>query len=235
MQEKNFVTSFRRAKIIQLVIVMIFNLIVFLLFIVHPTFRTYLYSSMPLFILDLILWTLIIIQLLGLIYDFTKLRSFALESHALNQAAYLDHLTGIPNRNGLDAIFQTYDSPESIREMGCCMMTIENLLEVNARLGREAGDKLIRDFSHILEKAGKNIGTVARNGGNDFLCVIPAATDASMNAFSEQLENRIREYNQSHVEAPIRLKNAIVQNAELQAKTFPELFIAAYNKLHASV
>ena len=73
-----------------------------------------------------------------------RFRTFAEESHALNRAAFLDHLTGIPNRHGLDVVFETYDSPESLAHVACYMVTITNLKEINQTMGHVVGDQMLK-------------------------------------------------------------------------------------------
>lgn len=232
MQGKKFVKSFRLAKIIQFGILLAIEIVFFLILLCNPSVTRALYSNLPLFLLCAIVWILMIFQLICLIYDFCKLRSFALESHELNKVAYLDELTGIPNRHGLDVIFRTYDTPQSMDHVGCCMITIDNLTEINERLGRQTGDDLIHAFGSILEKAGDAFGTVGRNGGNDFLCIINQCTAETLKQFDDALTAGTDAYNREHPDTPIRLRSASIMNSEAHITAFPELLIATYNKLY---
>ena len=232
MQEKKFVTSFRHAKMIQFGILLAIEITFFLILICNPSTSRFLYSSKPLFLLCATIWVLMLFYLICLIYDFYKLRSFALESHALNKVAYLDELTGIPNRHGLDVIFQTYNTPESVEEICCYMLTISNLAEINEELGRQAGDAVIQAFAEILEKVGDSFGTVGRNGGNDFICAINHCDEDTLNHFTASLTAETDAYNLEHPQAPIRLRSAYILNSEENIAGFPELLIATYNKLY---
>lgn len=232
MQEKKFVRVIRVSKIIQLVILLLIEFVFFLILMRNPSLSRQIYSYRPLFLLCAVIWVLSVFQLLCLIYDFFALRFFARESHELNQAAYLDCLTGIPNRHGLDSIFQTYASPQSMASVGCCMLTIDNLMEVNERQGREVGDQMLCDFSSILEKTGDRLGTVGRNGGNEFLVILNHCTHEAMEHFLTLLDEQLTSYNTSHPDAPILLRSAYVLNSEAHLNAFPQLLVAAYNKLY---
>ena len=48
-----------------------------------------------------------------------------------NQIAYLDKLTGIPNRYSCDLIFQNMDTPDKVKHVGCFLLSIKNLIEIH--------------------------------------------------------------------------------------------------------
>lgn len=233
MQEKKFVKGFRSAKIIQFAILLFIEIVFFLILFCNPSMSKLIYSNQPLFFLCAMVWILMIFHLICLIYDFIKLRSFAQESHALNKAAYLDNLTGIPNRHGLDVILRTYDTPESMQSIGCYMATIDNLTSVNEAFGRQTGNAMIQDFCSILERVGDTFGIVGRNGGNDFLCILNNCTCDTVKQFTDSMNAEIEAYNSEHPQTLIRLRSTCILNSEAQIAAFPELLIATYNKLYS--
>ena len=107
MTEKKFVKVFRIAKIIQLCVLLILEILFFIILFCNPALSKELYSNSTLMFLCACTWILMLCILIFMLYDFFQLRLFAEESHALNRAAFLDNLTGIPNRHGLDVVFQT--------------------------------------------------------------------------------------------------------------------------------
>ena len=110
IQKKKFVKTFRNTKTVQLILLLLLEAAYVLVLTLNPALGTKLFEDRTLFILCTLSWILALFNLIWLLYDFYKLRTFAEESHALNRAAFLDHLTGIPNRHGLDVVFETYDS-----------------------------------------------------------------------------------------------------------------------------
>ncbi len=233
MPEKKFVKTFRTAKIIQLCFLFIIESIFFLILILNPTLGKHIFDNEPLFILCVIIWILMIMNFIWLIYDFRKLRAFALESHILNKHAYLDGMTGLLNRNGLDTVLNTYNSPEALTDVGCFMVTLKNLKQINGSLGRAAGDLAISNFCLILEAVCEHYGVVGRNGGNDFLAIINNCTDNVMMKFITDLLEQIEEYNQEHTVAPLELEYAYTLNSEAHAETLSTLLTTTYNKLRA--
>lgn len=233
MIEKKFVKVFRKAKIIQLCIVSALEIFFFIILFCNSSLSKQLYSNRTLMILCACFWVLAVFTLLCLLCDFFHLRRLAEENHALNKAAYLDDLTGIPNRHGLDLIFQRYDTPESLSATGCFMITISNLKEINNVLGHRAGDKLIQNFCSIFEKTGDSFGVLGRNNGNEFVLIINNCSEERMNQFIQNLEGQLDVYNKENVNAPILTKHAYVLNTEEHSDTFIQLLKATYNKLHA--
>lgn len=232
MREKKFVIQFRTAKIVHLCLLAGMEIIFILLLVTDARLRTRIFADKALFILCAFTWLLMLMELLFLLYDFYKIRAFALESHLLNQTAYLDRLTGIPNRYSLDEIFRTYTTPESLENTGCLLFSIANLKTVNEISGHAAGDAMIRDFCNIFEEIGDTFGFIGRNGGNEFVAVITPCNAQIIQDFRTTLENRISLYNKEHKTAPILLRSAYTLYAEETVQTFTELLILTYNKLY---
>ena len=233
MKEKKFVKVFRTIKIVELCVLLVLEGIFFIILMTNSTMSKELFSNRTLFTICVFTWILMIYNLLCLLYDFFQLRSFAEESHALNRAAYLDNLTGIPNRHGLDVVFQTYDTPESLANVGCFMVTIDNLKKINEAKGHQPGDMMIQHFCSIFEEAGDSFGVVGRNGGNEFVLVINNCTDETMNQFVNTLNEQIAEYNMEYTAAPLHIKYTYVLNSTEHADAFTQLLTATYNQLHA--
>lgn len=228
MQKKEFITFFRGIKVIQLCVLLVIEAVILGIFIANPSLTRRIHDDPPLYQLCVAAGVMMIFALLCLLYDFIKLRFFA----KLKREALLDGLTGIPNRHGLDVIFQTYTSPESMANVGCYMVTIENLTSINQTGNRRAGDRVIQDFCSILTSVGDSFGTVGRNSGNDFLVVIDNCGREKMESFHGMLQARIADYNRNHEHFPIRIKSTYILNSEEGAEAFSQLLIATYGRLH---
>lgn len=232
MPEQKFVKTFRTAKIIQLCLLAVIEIIFSVTLILDSRLRHMIYADRTLFILCATIWVLMIFSFICLLNDFFKLRALAVGSHALTQTAYLDSLTSIPNRHSLDAVFRTYTSRKSLQHTGCAMFTISNLKRVNETEGYKTGDRLIQDFCGILEELGDSSGFVCRNGGNEFVAVLDDCGKESMEAFIAGLEAKISLYNEEHDKTPIKLRSAYTLAEEEQVQAFTQLLTAAYNKLY---
>ena len=232
MPEQKFVKSFRTAKMIQLGLLAVIEIIFFITLIMDSRLRHMIYADRTLFILCATIWVLMIFSFICLLNDFFKLRALAVGSHALTQTAYLDSMTGMPNRHSLDAVFRTYTSRKSLQNTGCAMFTISNLKRINETEGHKTGDRLIQDFCGILEESGDSTGFVCRNGGNEFVVVLDDCSKESMEKFIAGLEAKITLYNEEHDKTPIKLRSAYTLAGEEQVLAFTQLLTATYNKLY---
>ncbi len=221
--------SFKRFKIfkmIQLGISIIFFIIYFLLLFFTPSFRANIYSNKMLFILCALLWLFMIYSFTTLIFDFHRLRETIASERALNRKAYLDRLTGIPNRYSCDLIFDTYKDASHIEEIGCLLISISNLATINKQQGHEAGDKILQDFSALLERVADSYGFVGRNGGNEFIVVLENCSDEKIKNLLLDIEKEIALCNM-----PVTIASAYVLNHNEHITRFTDLIALVYKKL----
>ncbi len=87
------------------------------------------------------------------------------------------------------------------RPLAVIMADIDGLRTINERYGREAGDKILRQFGAVLTASVRVSDVVARYGGDEFLIVLPETrlTDAVM--LAERALARIAQTTWEGVEA----------------------------------
>ena len=179
------------------------------------------------------IWILTIGSLLFLYFDYKYFYKTIQESDSLRRSAYLDDLTGMPNRFSCDLVFQMYAGDTSkIEHVACALITISNLIQTNITFGRDAGNQILIDFSNILEEVGEDYGFVGRNGGNEFLLVIENCSQQYMEAFFDKLNIRIKRYNALELNNPIEINYKYILNDTLHATRFSDIITEVYNQLH---
>ena len=170
--KNDYFKSYKLFKMIQLILLIVFGCTFFCYLYLDPLLKNNVYSNKNLLTICVFLWAFMIYSLITIIWDFHQLEKNIIDTHALNQVAFLDSLTGIPNRYSCDLIFDKYTNSENIATLGCALVSISNLGEINQTLGRDAGNKSLQDFSNIFETLGDQYGFVGRNSGNEFLAVL---------------------------------------------------------------
>ncbi len=221
--------SYRIFKIVQLVILIIFAVAFFCYLHFDPLLRNNIYSNKNLLKICIFLWAFMIYSAISVFFDFTQLEKNIVNVHDLNETAYLDKLTRIPNRNTVDLLIENYRERD-IRSTGCALISISNLQEINEKKGREAGDEYLKKFAASFERVGDRYGFVGRNSGNEFLVVIDSCDADRMQGFVNELVAEMqKEWGvPTPEEIPAKISFQYALNTEEQVKTLSELLSRMY-------
>ena len=94
----------------------------------------------------------------------------------LEYLMYTDRKTGVPNRAKCDLVIEEYNQ-NKLKDSFCFMLIrIDNLKNVNAKGGRNAGDALLKAFGKILRRAASSYGFVGYNGSDQFFAMFEDCT-----------------------------------------------------------
>lgn len=92
----------------------------------------------------------------------------------LEEMAYRDPLTGLPNRRMLESqasrIFSLADRQGSC--VGLAYLDLDGFKDVNDRWGHETGDAVLREVGERLAERGRGADLVARVGGDEFVALL---------------------------------------------------------------
>ena len=111
--------------------------------------------------------------------DLTEMRRSQAE---VKRLAQFDSLTGLANRVQMlrsleEAIAGSRGRPGECTLM---MLDLDRFKTVNDTLGHPAGDALLRQVSHRLQRVVGDLGLVGRQGGDEFKIVLPGRQDRVM-------------------------------------------------------
>ncbi len=103
--------------------------------------------------------------------DITERKLKEKESHKL---AFYDVLTGLPNRRLLnDRLEQTKASSKRTNYYAALMfLDLDNFKSLNDTFGHDAGDLLLREVAHRISSCVREVDTVARFGGDEFVVML---------------------------------------------------------------
>ncbi|MBO4678519.1 MAG: GGDEF domain-containing protein [Lachnospiraceae bacterium] len=227
---KKNVLKFKTLKVIELSVLFVLEVVFVIILLTNKTMKTSIFVDKSLFTICSVMYATIILSLAFLVYDFLKLRELKIQAHELENLAYLDSKTGIPNRTSCSLFFENHGSEDSLNGICCTVSEISNIKTINAAYGKDFGDKVIRDFSSILETSAKDYGFVGRNGGNEFITVIEKCSDEKLTAFLKALTSAIDDYNSKEsVAIAVRSESVLFDKEEVS--NFSELIAKAYKKL----
>lgn len=112
------------------------------------------------------------LYLVAQIEDITERRRSREQIH---QLAYYDALTGLPNRRLLkDRLKQSLAQAKRYRRsLALMFLDLDNFKLVNDSLGHDMGDELLKVVAGRLLGCVRGIDTVCRQGGDEFIIVLP--------------------------------------------------------------
>jgi len=150
---------------------------------------------------------LILFSSLGLIYYQRRQRAFALlaaqfeaerqrTEEAVRQMAFHDPLTHLPNRRLLhDRLGHAMAASKRHGCYGALMfMDLDNFKPLNDTQGHEVGDLLLIEVANRLTRCVREVDTVARFGGDEFVVMLKElqAERAESSELAESIANKIR-------------------------------------------
>lgn len=108
------------------------------------------------------------------------MRRLAKLNKQLETIAETDPLTGLPNRNALNAHFHNdlLRAHRFGRPLAVILLDIDHFKHINDRFGHVVGDKVLTEFGRIVRSNLRDVDSVCRWGGEEFL-ILCAETDAS--------------------------------------------------------
>lgn len=105
----------------------------------------------------------------------------------LLRLAYIDELTGLPQRRALMSQLQHLK-----RRSAVCMLDVDHFKKFNDKYGHDVGDQVLRLLGRIL---GEQSGIKAyRYGGEEFTLVFPHNDTARLKEQLEHVRKRVAEY-----------------------------------------
>lgn len=112
----------------------------------------------------------------------------------LQSLATLDGLTGVMNHRALMEFLSVHmkrngviGSPSSV-----ILLDIDNFKSLNDQYGHMAGDEALRTIAQVLKQSCPKDAGVGRYGGEEFMMVLPGASESAAVAVAEELRRRIQ-------------------------------------------
>src|SRR3954466_925769 len=127
----------------------------------------------------------------------------AAHGRLLHQANH-DQLTGLPNRAALYRLLaDTIDATDGAIGAAVLHVDLDDFKVVNDTYGHTAGDELLVEVARRLSAVAGRTGTAARIGGDEFVLVLPDATEP---AAADRVATRLI----AALDEPVRLRETTV-------------------------
>lgn len=122
------------------------------------------------------------------------------QQEKLEYYAFTDPMTGVSNRRtGLmilekELLFQhRIDGPISI-----CFLDIDGLKKINDTYGHEEGDILINCMTEIFKSSVREIDTISRMGGDEFLIIFPGCFESDAEKIIRRINCKLEDYDKEN-------------------------------------
>jgi diguanylate cyclase (GGDEF)-like protein len=121
-------------------------------------------------------------------------RLIVTNSH-LQQLAYVDPLTELLNRRGLDRVLQTEVSRarRNATQIIACLIDCDDFKRVNDEHGHAVGDSVLLEIARRIKDSLRPSDHLARIGGDEFLVLLPDARFAEGMSVAERLRRSVCE------------------------------------------
>ncbi len=80
------------------------------------------------------------------------------------------------------------------QEFSCLMLDIDYFKQYNDRYGHPQGDEILKEFSHLIRKSLRDVDSVARWGGEEFVVLLPNTDRKGGLKVAEKLRRLIRNH-----------------------------------------
>lgn len=160
-------------------------------------------------IMAVLLWASLVISFVFIYLDFKYFFQYKKEYRELGYAVHSDPVSGINNRFSCDVLIEKYLDKPLPCDMGCIMIDITNIREINKEYGYVQGNMAIRQFSELISDAAEDSCFVGRNGGNKFLAIFESATREEMELFLERLKEKTASYNEKKTGPSIEYRSGL--------------------------
>jgi len=138
------------------------------------------------FLLSLFLWHYNYINI-------TQKRCIEMQQKKLEQMAYYDSLTDLPNRRLYEKLIKQEISlmQRYGHETVLIILDIDNFKKINDTYGHPVGDDILRQVADLLKSNVRDSDTVFRFGGEEFIILMPQTSLEGGYAFADRLRKLI--------------------------------------------
>lgn len=126
----------------------------------------------------------VVTNYIGAHYDITERKA---SEEKINELAFFDQLTGLPNRTLLlDRLKQTMTASSRNGSFGSLLfIDLDNFKTLNDTLGHDMGDMLLKEVARRLTTCVRAGDTVARLGGDEFVVMLTSLSVSERDAASQ--------------------------------------------------
>lgn len=114
--------------------------------------------------------------------------------------AITDPLTGLFNRRRVETVLE--EEWKSVKRyqhpLSCLIIDIDHFKSINDTFGHKVGDTVLKEIADLIKGCLREVDTVARWGGEEFIVILPQTDPANAREASERIMEKILHHRFSH-------------------------------------
>lgn len=132
----------------------------------------------------------------GVLCGYNQIRQDITSQKRLEELWMTDHLTGLPNRQSIDQIWER----EILRSLrygdlfSVLLIDVDNFKMVNDNYGHLVGDDLLYDIAQLLKMNCRDTDHLGRWGGEEFIMLIPNTNLSSAVLMADKIRETVAEH-----------------------------------------
>lgn len=198
-----------KAKTIQLIVFAVLAAVCLFLIVFRRDVYHAVAQNPSLHIVTILLWIAMAFSFFFIFLDFSLYAKEEKRMRDLKSAVHSDPTADIANRLSCDEIIESYLDRPFPEDLGCVMLDLTNIREINDKYGHLKGNQTIKRFSTILKLASVGHCFVGRNGGNQFLALFENGSEEAISSFLDRVKEQVEDSNKAEDAIPIRYCSGI--------------------------
>lgn len=143
--------------------------------------------------------------------DNTAKREVERKAAKLEQMAFLDFLTRIPNRRFMELRLRQVveESRRYEHGFGLLLIDLDHFKEINDRYGHSVGDAALVVVAQTLSRSLRAVDNVGRWGGDEFAVILPEVTNDDLQHLAERCRALVEQSKVSGLKGDVPLRVSI--------------------------
>ena len=165
-----------------------------------------------------------------------ELISRTIQTELMRQQSFIDPLTEILNRRGLEEMAGRFIRQARRSQKPLCIMLVDvdRFKEVNTRFGHLKGDVVLSDTAALLKASIRGSDAVFRYGGDEFLLIVADTPVAGAKTVIARIQNSISDWNRAGHLEDFELTLSIGVAEWVDGKTLEDLLNIADRQMYAA-
>ncbi len=110
--------------------------------------------------------------------------------------AIRDPLTGVYNRRKFEALLEYHatEAKKNNQTFAVLVIDLDEFKQINDTYGHPVGDRILCEFAHLLQRAGRDSDIVGRMGGDEFAVLLPEAGEKEASIVAKRIAQAMNKH-----------------------------------------